>query len=54
MKTNLVFTRTVTSEGMEKTEMKIVEVDIPEISSKDGWKLSTMIDKISVDKLNKK
>ena len=47
MITNLVFSRVTKSEGIEKTELKIVEVNVPEISSSDGWKLLMNADKVT-------
>lgn len=47
MVTNLVFKRTVTTEGSSRTEMKIIEVDIPELRSSEGWTLVSSADKVS-------
>lgn len=47
MITNLVFSRVTKSEGIEKTELKIIEVNVPEISSSDGWKLLMNADKVT-------
>lgn len=54
MKTNLIFKRTVTTQGITQTEMKAVEVDIPEISSKDGWELCCTADKVTIYKKGQK
>ena len=47
MITNLVFKRTVNIEGSTRTEMKIVELDIPELKSNEGWTLVSNADKVS-------
>lgn len=46
MQTKLVFTRTVFIEGVKRKEMKIVSVNIPEVSSKDGWELFDTVDDV--------
>lgn len=40
MKTNLIFKRQTTSEGVVKTVTRIVSVDVPYINSGEGWILS--------------
>ena len=47
MITNLVFSRNIKSEGIEKSELKIIEVDVPGISAADGWQLLTNADKVT-------
>ena len=47
MTTNLVFKRTVTKEGIQQTEMKIIEVYIPELKSAEGWSLVSSADKVT-------
>lgn len=47
MRTNLVFKRTVNIEGSSRTEMKIIEVDIPDLKSSEGWTLVSNADKVS-------
>lgn len=47
MVTNLVFKRTVQIEGSSRTEMKIIEVNIPELKSNEGWTLVSCADKVS-------
>lgn len=49
MVTNLIFSRNVKSEGIEKTELKIIEVDIPGISATEGWKLINNADKVTTE-----
>ena len=53
MVTNLVFKRTVNIEGSSRTEMKIIEVDIPELRSSEGWTLVSNADKVSTINLPK-
>ena len=40
MKTNLIFKRQVTSDGILKTVTRIVPVDVPHINTGEGWVLS--------------
>ena len=40
MKTNLIFKRQVTLNGVTKTVTRIVPVEIPQIESGEGWLLS--------------
>lgn len=47
MTTNLVFKRTTTKEGIQQTEMKIIEVSIPELKSAEGWSLVSSADKVT-------
>ena len=51
MVTNLVFKRTATIEGSSRTEMKIIEVMIPELKSNEGWTLVSSADKVDQVKL---
>lgn len=51
MKTNLVFKRTVNIEGSSRTEMKIIEVNIPELRSNEGWVLVSSADKVEQVKI---
>lgn len=53
MKTNLVFKRIVNVEGHQQTEMKIIEVYIPELKSNEGWTLVSNADKVSCIELQK-
>ena len=46
MRTNLVFKRTVNIEGSSRTEMKIIEVNIPELKGSEGWTLVSSADKV--------
>ena len=48
MKTNLIFKRQVTIDGIVKTATRIVPVEIPFISSGDGWVLSGHTDSVEV------
>ncbi|MBO5712196.1 MAG: hypothetical protein J6R47_05090 [Acholeplasmatales bacterium] len=48
MITNLVFKRTVNIEGSSRTEMKIVEINIPEIKASEGWSLVSSADKVTL------
>ena len=52
MITNLLFKRTVNIEGSSRTEMKIIEVNIPELKRSEGWTLVSSADKIEQIKLN--
>lgn len=51
MITNLVFKRTANVEGSTRTEMKIVEVMIPELKSNEGWTLVSSADKVEQVKI---
>lgn len=51
MITNLVFKRTVNIEGSNRTEMKIIEVMIPELKSSEGWTLVSSADKVDQIKI---
>ena len=51
MITNLVFKRTVNVEGSSRTEMKIIEVMIPELKSNEGWTLVSSADKVDQVKI---
>ena len=51
MITNLVFKRTVNVEGSSRTEMKIIEVLIPELKSNEGWTLVSSADKVDQVKI---
>ena len=51
MITNLVFQRTANVEGSSRTEMKIIEVMIPELKSSEGWTLVSSADKVDQVKL---
>lgn len=51
MITNLVFKRTTTVEGSNRTEMKIIEVMIPELKSSEGWTLVSSADKVDQVKI---
>ena len=51
MRTNLVFKRTANIEGSPRTEMKIIEVNIPELKSSEGWTLVSSADKVEQIKL---
>lgn len=46
MHTNLIFKRTVNIEGSSRTEMKIIEVLIPELKGNEGWTLVSSADKV--------
>ncbi len=48
MITNLVFKRTVNIEGSSRTEMKIVEINVPEIKASEGWSLVSSADKVTL------
>ena len=48
MITNLVFKRTVNIEGSNRTEMKIVEINVPEIKASEGWTLVSSADKVTM------
>lgn len=48
MKTNLIFKRQVTVDGVTKTITRIVPVDVPSIESGEGWMLSGHTDTIEV------
>ena len=52
MRTNLLFKRTVNIEGSSRTEMKIIEVNIPELKSNEGWTLVSSADKVEQIKLD--
>ena len=51
MVTNLVFKRTANVEGSTRTEMKIIEVLIPELKSSEGWTLVSRADKVDQIKI---
>lgn len=51
MVTNLVFKRTANVEGSSRTEMKIIEVLIPELKSSEGWTLVSNADKVDQIKI---
>ena len=51
MITNLVFKRTANLEGSNRTEMKIIEVMIPELKSNEGWTLVSSADKVDQIKI---
>ena len=51
MITNLVFKRTANIEGSSRTEMKIIEVMIPELKSNEGWTLVSSADKVDQIKI---
>ena len=51
MITNLVFKRTTNVEGSSRTEMKIIEVMIPELKSSEGWTLVSSADKVDQVKI---
>lgn len=51
MITNLVFKRVNNNVNPPRTELKIVEVNIPEINSGEGWVLSTAGEVVTVTKL---
>ena len=51
MITNLVFKRTANVEGSSRTEMKIIEVMIPELKSSEGWTLVSSADKVDQVKI---
>lgn len=51
MITNLVFKRTVNIEGSSRTEMKIIEVMIPELKGNEGWTLVSSADKVDQIKI---
>ena len=51
MITNLVFKRTVNVEGSSRTEMKIIEVMIPELKSSESWTLVSSADKVDQIKI---
>ena len=51
MITNLVFKRTINVEGSSRTEMKIIEVMIPELKSSEGWTLVSSADKVDQIKI---
>ena len=48
MITNLVFKRTVNIEGSNRTEMKIIEINVPEIKASEGWTLVSSADKVTM------
>ena len=48
MITNLIFKRTVTAEGSNYSEYKIVEMNVPEIKKSEKWELVGMADSVSV------
>lgn len=48
MKTNLIFKRQVTSNGITQVVTKVVPVDIPFINSGEGWTLSGHTDVIEI------
>lgn len=48
MITNLVFKRVVKIEGIERTEMKIVEINVPELKASEGWILVSSADKVTM------
>ncbi len=48
MLTNLVFKRVVNVNGINKTEMKVVKVDIPQIERGEGWTLSGHADSVDI------
>ena len=50
MKTNLIFKRQVNTNGIVSTHTRIVPVDIPEITSGEGWVLNGHSDVIEVMK----
>lgn len=54
MITNLVFKRTVNVEGSNRTEMKIIEVQIPELKSSEGWILVSSADKVDQVKIQER
>ena len=47
MITNLVFKRTVNIEGSQKTEMKIIKVEIDGIRASEGWTLVENVDQVA-------
>lgn len=51
MITNLVFKRTVNIEGSTRTEMKIIEVMLPELKSNEGWTLVSSADHVEVNEI---
>lgn len=53
MKTNLIFKRQVTSNGITQVVTKVVPVDIPFINSGEGWTLSGHTDVIEIMNLSK-
>ena len=53
MITNLVFKRTVNIEGSTRTEMKIIEVMLPELKSSEGWTLVSSADHVEVNEIPK-
>ena len=52
MITNLLFKRAVNIEGSSRTEMKIIEVNIPELKCNEGWTLVSSADKVEQIKIN--
>ena len=48
MKTNLIFKRTVNTDGTTRVETKIVPVEIPYIHTGEGWYITGHIDSIEV------
>lgn len=53
MITNLVFKRTVNVEGSTRTEMKIIEVMLPDLKSSEGWTLVSSADHVEVNEIPK-
>ena len=51
MITNLIFKRTTNVEGSSRTEMKIIEVLIPELKSGEGWTLVSSANKVDQIKI---
>ena len=51
MITNLVFKRTANVEGSSRTEMKIIEVMLPELKSNEGWMLVSSADHVEVSEI---
>lgn len=51
MITNLIFKRTVNTEGSSRTEMKIIEVMIPELKISEGWTLVSSANKVDQIKI---
>lgn len=51
MITNLIFKRTTNVEGSSRTEMKIIEVLIPDLKSSEGWTLVSSANKVDQIKL---
>lgn len=49
MKKQLVLKRMINIDGIPKYELKIIEIDIPQIKPEEGWSVHALVDSIDMD-----